>query len=220
MSESSSGSRKQGPKRPRHRNHPLHPPSVTPNVTGPLDILNGRKVVAVLDQLGLSEDARGRSLQIRLRDLASRIVQASRECELLTFTQIDEDDENEVREHFAKEGWGTLFVGRDFVPLVRGMPVLPQSEAMFVGLAAALAAVKRPEVFVLGTTKAELVLAFSHAVKAAGIECRIATLALAATSASWLTPLMTDAVDANIMIGEDCLEKVPEQPPFEDFEDH
>lgn len=175
--------------------------------TGPLELLNGRDVLAVFDIENLSIGAAQRGLQLDYGALLARLTRAARQCEAhACFSRRPRDLRGDL--YFAQQGLISHPRDIEFVATVEGKRSLANSDARLLFETGRLMASHHGDTLLLATGDGDLGCELARAVHADFGPHRwtVVTLSLAGSSSHRLNAASNPDIFANLAIGGDVLD--------------
>lgn len=172
--------------------------------TGPLSILNRRRILVLADDENLRYSARDLGCKISYRFLAERLQAASRRCLLHTFFSHDPDDYRRT-DYFSARGWTPHGYIIETVESWRGVERVANSDNLILLTAGHLAGRVKCDVVVIASGDGRLVTDTARFVMECMKRVEVVTLSVPHSTSARLDATRNDAITANIELGADCL---------------
>lgn len=204
-----------------HRPGFLHPPRWKPitipvgkvhDFTGPLSLLQGRKVLAILDLENLSISAKKLGYRLNFRRLHDALFYHAMDLDAHAIFSRESGDERLV---YALSRCGYEPHPRDIVHFPGGnRPCLANSDSRMLFETGRLTANHVADTLLLGTGDGELGDEIAQGVRSNfGLRWSVVTLSLAGSTSRRLSAVSNSAIHSNLAIGRDVLDELPRLSP-------
>jgi hypothetical protein len=174
------------------------------DITGPLGMLAGCKVLVLLDEENLSISSERLGAAVSYRRLANVLKGASRECRLHAFFSREPSDENKVKQ-LSDDGWIAHSRDIETVRTHRGLMRRSNSDNLIIFNAGLLVSRSDADVVILASGDGDLVSDLSSCLRSLPKRRRLVTLSVAGSTSWRLDATKNTDIDTNIELGQDCL---------------
>ena len=196
---------------PQHRPQGIIKLCEVPSITGPLDRLEGRRILALLDVENLTISTRQAGFELIYAKLADRLKSASRAACLHAVLSVDPNDTCD-REHMEQSG---------FTVHTRNIQRLPggrktaNADNLFAFKAGVLVTRSKANLVVLGSGDGQLCDDIAQFIGTLPGKREVLTLSVAGATSSLLNARTNSAIAENIEVGCDVLTPMAQWRSYE-----
>jgi hypothetical protein len=175
-----------------------------PAYTGPLQVLQGKRILAIMDDQNLQISAKALGYKVSYRSRGALLKRTTRTTALHTVFAQHVDDPRRTL-YFRLAGWTPHSRTIDRVRTHRGMETRANADSLMVFITATLASRSRADTILLGTGDGDLAIDLCMALHELPTRRQIVTLSLAGSTSYRLDASRNSSIAANIELGRDCL---------------
>jgi hypothetical protein len=182
-----------------------------PSITGPLDRLEGRRILALLDVENLTISTRQAGFELIYAKLADRLKSASKAACLHAVLSVDPNDTCD-REHMEQSGFNI------HTRIIKRLPdgrKWANADNLFAFKAGTLVTRSTAEMIILGSGDGLLCDDLAKLIKTLPGKREVMTLSVAGSTNSVLNARFNPAITENIEVGRDILVPVAQEGAYE-----
>ncbi len=177
-------------------------------VTGPMNSIEGRRLLTVVDVENLTYSARELGFKVSYKMLADKLRQAARSCVLHAFFSRERGDER----------WGSYFAARGWIPhpndietvqTYQGKKRLANSDNMILFNAGLFISRSTADTIVLASGDGSMVCDIAKFLSELPKPREVVTMSLAGSTSWRLDAKKNQYISCNIELGKDCLHEYP-----------
>ena len=196
---------------PQHRPQGIIKRCEVPSITGPLDRLEGRRILALLDVENLTISTRQAGFELIYAKLADRLKSASKAACLHAVLSVDPNDTCD-REHMEQSGFNI------HTRIIKRLPdgrKWANADNLFAFKAGTLVTRSTAEMIILGSGDGLLCDDLAKLIKTLPGKREVMTLSVAGSTNSVLNARFNPAITENIEVGRDILVPVAQEGAYE-----
>jgi len=175
--------------------------------TGPLAILNGRKVLVLVDVENLNHSAYRLGFKVSYQMLGDRLRNLAKYCTLHAFFSCNQGDEG-WNQYFIRRGWIPHPNDIEIINTYHGINRLANSDSLIIFTAGMLASRGNSDLVIIASGDGQLVCDIAKGLCSLPKERHIATLSLAGSTSRRLDATKNAHILENIELGQDCLRPI------------
>ena len=174
--------------------------------TGPLEVLQGHRILMLADVENLSFSAQNRlGYQVSYGALAKHLIAATSSCALHAFFSVQQQESGAHSAYFEARGWTTHHRPIEIVRTKNGGRKRANIDNHLLFHAGVLCSRSRADTVVLASGDGDLVCDLARALSELPAKRQIVTLSLAGSTSWRLNAQQNPWIAANIELGHDCL---------------
>jgi len=172
--------------------------------TGPLSLIEGKRVLVLADDQNLSHSARRLGFHVSYRLLGDRLRETAESCLLHAFFSHDGHDERRQR-YFLSRGWTPHVYEAETVRTCRGTERLTNTDGLILVIGGMLISQSDVDAVIVASGDGSLVCDLAKGLATIPRRPQVITMSLAGSTSWRLNAASNPAIAGNIEIGHDCL---------------